>query len=90
MSQELYDYYPSWERKTEHPTGSDIMVADYLRVNRKRFWVHIPSLVNHAPVKSEIDSRRSTARQAKVFYDPEMEGYPLWKSTKKKTCLTKP
>ncbi len=73
----IADYYPEWPGKVEHPTGTDSMMGDYFRVKKMRYWNYVPSLVNHAPVKSEINSRRSRYRQAKVFYYPEMEGYPL-------------
>ena len=73
----ISEYYPLWGGKEKHPTGCDSMMGDYFRVNKMRYWNHVPSLVNHALVKSQIDSRRSRFRQAKVFIEPEMEGYPL-------------
>lgn len=77
VAKALYDYYPTWPNIFKHPTGTDSMMGDFFKTYKMRYWNYVPSLVNHAPVKSEIDSRRSRFRQAKVFHEPEMEGYPL-------------
>lgn len=71
MSRELLDYAPTWPRRTEHPTGLDLMVADFLRERRLQYWLHMPSLVQHRRLPSLIDPRRSTVRQSKSFVDPD-------------------
>lgn len=66
-SKMIREYYPSWERKEEHPTGLDYMVADFLKSRKERYFLHVPSLVDHRAVTSLIDSRRSRFRQSKTF-----------------------
>jgi len=67
ISDSLYEYSLSWYRRTEHPTGIDYMVGDFLKSRKMRYLVHVPSLVQHLPFKSVIDKRRSTKRQSKTF-----------------------
>lgn len=69
MSRELLDY--EWSRVKEHPTGLDLMVADFMRERRMRYWIHVPSLVQHRFGKSLIDPRRSRYRQSKTFQEPD-------------------
>tara|TARA_R100000030_G_C3234266_1_gene119000 strand:+ start:462 stop:1088 length:627 start_codon:yes stop_codon:yes gene_type:complete len=58
---------------------SDVLTQDYLAQNRIKYWVSIPSLVDHLPDVSVVNAKRSKAgirRQARVFYDPEPKGCP--------------
>tara|TARA_B100000519_G_scaffold200112_1_gene212615 strand:- start:4901 stop:5464 length:564 start_codon:yes stop_codon:yes gene_type:complete len=70
MSKGLLAYFPSWERREQHPTGFDLTVADYLKKTRQKYYIHCPNLVDHRVGKSEIDSRRSTKRVSVTFQDP--------------------
>jgi len=64
----LHAFSVMWrEKHFEHPTGLDLAVNAFLRSRKEKYWIHIPSLVNHAVTVSLIDKRRSTKRQAKVF-----------------------
>ena len=68
MSEGIRAYYDAgWKRISEHPTGLDLMVADYLGDNRLRYLNIVPNLVDHQQVKSLIDPRRSTKRQSYTF-----------------------
>lgn len=71
MSRELLDYAATWPRRDVHPTGLDLLVADFLSARRLRYWLHLPSLVQHREVPSLIDPRRSKARQSASFVDPD-------------------
>lgn len=64
-------YAPVWPARKEHPTGCDTLIRDWLKARRERYWIHVPSLVDHLPVKSLIDPRRSTKRQSLTFEQPE-------------------
>lgn len=70
MSRELLAY--RWPRLREHPTGLDLMVADFMRERRMRYWLHVPSLVQHRRGKSLIDPRRSSYRQSFTFEEPDL------------------
>jgi GR25 family glycosyltransferase involved in LPS biosynthesis len=72
MSKELRDWYVHWDKKYIHPTGSDIMVCDFLRIKKQKYWIHCPSLVQHRSERSLINPRRSTKRQSKTFIDPDV------------------
>jgi hypothetical protein len=73
MSRKLLEYAPTWPRRMEHPTGLDLMVADFLRGRRQQYWLHMPSLVQHRRLPSLIDPRRSKSRQSASFVDPDDE-----------------
>jgi len=60
----------TWEKLKEHPTGLDMMIGDFLKDIKKKYWIHVPSLVEHRICKSLINSRRSSKRQSKTFEDP--------------------
>jgi hypothetical protein len=66
----IADYKQYWPDLKEHPTGVDMMVNDFLRVRKEKYWIHVPSLVEHRVTKSMIDPRRSSKRQSKTFVEP--------------------
>ncbi len=45
------------------------MVADFLKERHMRYYIHVPSLVEHRIGKSLIDPRRSSRRQSLTFRD---------------------
>ncbi len=66
----IHDYYQFWGDKEKHPTGTDSMICDYLKAGKEKYWIHVPSLVDHRVSKSAIDPRRSSKRQSLTFIDP--------------------
>jgi hypothetical protein len=66
-SKAIYNYYPEWPRKEEHPTGSDLMIADWLKERKEKYYIHVPNLVQHRKCKSLVNSRRSWFRQSLTF-----------------------
>ena len=67
IGQEIADYYEHWERKQEHPTGYDLLMADYMKANKKKYVQWFPHLVNHQVCKSLINPTRSSGRTDKYF-----------------------
>ena len=67
MGPALADYYERWTRKQEHPTGYDIMMADFFVENKLDYIQWMPHLVNHQETKSLIDPHRSSRRIDKNF-----------------------
>ena len=63
----IADFYDRWERKKEHPTGCDIMIADFMRENKMKYLQWFPHLVNHQIGKSLINPKRSSKRIDKNF-----------------------
>lgn len=61
----LYDYYPRWDKRLRY-AAIDIIVADWLAMRREKYWIHVPSLVQHRPVKSAIGHAGSN-RQSATF-----------------------
>lgn len=53
-------------------SGLDLMVADWLKGRREKYWIHVPSLVQHRTLPSLIDSRRSTKRQSQTFEECQL------------------
>jgi hypothetical protein len=72
----VLEHYKVWPDKQKHPTGTDLLVANYMHQNRMKYWQVVPALVNHAITVSQIDSRRPRKRQSDTFVNPELEGYP--------------
>ena len=67
MSRDILDYMDSWGRYAEHPTGYDILMADFFKSRKIKYWNVCPNLVDHAQGKSRIDPRRSSKRQSFTF-----------------------
>ncbi|MDE2096211.1 MAG: hypothetical protein KGL39_03130 [Patescibacteria group bacterium] len=67
----LMDFHARWPGKVENPTGTDTMLHDFLKARKERYWLHVPSLVQHRECKSVIDARRSSKRQSITFVDPQ-------------------
>ena len=79
VCEDIVEFYgsPAWEaRREEHPTGFDTLMGDLFKAQKRRYWVHVPSLVEHAKIASAIDSRRSRFRQSTTFTEPELGGFP--------------
>lgn len=57
-----------WQKnKTVHPNGTDLVVRDFLRARKEKYWITVPNLVDHRVQKSAIDPRRSSKRTSKTF-----------------------
>lgn len=67
MSQRMLEFSEAWPRHDEHPTGYDILMADAFKAWRQRYWLHVPSLVQHRVGVSLIDRRRAWSRQSATF-----------------------
>jgi hypothetical protein len=69
-SRQVLEFKDKWTDIAKHPTGTDLMVNDWLKSLKKPYWIYVPSLVEHRVGKSAIDTRRSSKRQSKTFADP--------------------
>lgn len=68
-SKAILEYYPRWPQKEVHPTGYDILIADFLKERKEKYFLSVPSLVDHRKGRSLINPKRPNSRQAKVFQD---------------------
>lgn len=66
----LLAFYPQWEGQHVHKSANDIFLADFMKHQGMRYYLHVPSLVQHRNCVSVIDPRRSRSRQSKTFLDP--------------------
>jgi hypothetical protein len=66
----IAEYYTRWDRLAELPSGSDLMINDWLKTRKEKYWIHVPSLVEHRVTRSMIEKRRPQRRQSKTFIDP--------------------
>lgn len=65
---EMCRYAPQWiAEHPEHPTGCDLLLRDWMRSTGRRYWIRVPNLVQHLPLTSAIDPRRSKARRSLTF-----------------------
>jgi len=71
MAAEMADYLHAWPKRLDgtDPTGYDLAMQDYLRSKGLRYWLHVPSLVQHQAWKSVINPRRpyGKLRQSRSF-----------------------
>jgi hypothetical protein len=76
FSRQIIEHYPGWqERFPTYLNFYDTLMADLMIQQKRNYWQVVPSLVNHAQIKSQI-GKRSSRRQSKTFINPELEGYP--------------
>ncbi len=66
-AEQIYAYYPVWPSRRRDGTGTDTIIANWLASRREKYWLHVPSLVQHRVAKSMIDPRRSSKRQSVTF-----------------------
>lgn len=80
VSRQIYDYYWSADWQTKYakdaPTGYDILMARLFQQQRRRYWLHVPSLVEHLITPSVINPKRPMRRQSLTFTDPEYQMFP--------------
>jgi hypothetical protein len=76
MSEQIANHLPDWDQRVRHPTGYDLLMADYFRRNKINYWLSLPPLVQHLPGVSAIDRRRPRRRLSETFLDPEWAGFP--------------
>lgn len=63
----IAEFYKTWDKKVIHPTGYDILMADFMKSRKERYVQWFPHLVNHIECASLIDPRRSSKRTDKNF-----------------------
>lgn len=65
----LLSHYPNWADKDKHISAVDIFTSDFLKSRKEKYYIFVPSLVDHRSLVSLIDKRRSRNRQSKTFQD---------------------
>lgn len=63
----IAEFYKTWKKKEEHPTGYDILMADWMKSKKLKYIQWFPHLVNHKECKSLINPKRSSKRTDKLF-----------------------
>lgn len=79
VSRQLIEFYwsPAWAPFYEsHPTADDSMMAEMFRIQKRKYFLHVPSLVDHQRSRSIVNPKRSSARVSITFQDPEYEHFP--------------
>jgi len=66
----LLAYAATWPGWATDPTGYDLLLAAWLQEHKLRYWLHVPSLVQHRVERSLINPRRSSRRQSLTFTEP--------------------
>ena len=67
---EFFYYWKKSPNGIKNPTGTDTMVADWIKLKKLKYWIHVPNLVDHRVGKSIIDPRRGTTnRVSKTFVE---------------------
>jgi len=76
MGQQIAEYAKTWRRMKEHPTGFDLLIADYLQATGQRFLNVVPSLVQHTPIQSTLGPRARN-RISPLFTNPLLGAHPF-------------
>lgn len=63
----IYNYYPLWPKKNVHKTGYDMLIGDFLKERKEKYFIYVPSLVQHRQCQSLINPKRSRSRQSITF-----------------------
>jgi hypothetical protein len=58
----IVEFAKSWSRRSEHPTGFDLLIRDWLVTRREKYWLASPSLVQHLVVPSLLGPRSKFRR----------------------------
>lgn len=68
---DLREFAQQWyaEHRDTHPTGMDTCVSRWLVARRQRYWLEVPSLVQHEPWDSQIKASRARTRQSPTFQE---------------------
>lgn len=53
----IAEFARTWNRLEEHPTGFDLVIRDWLVSRRERYWLEMPSLVQHHAGPSLLGAR---------------------------------
>jgi hypothetical protein len=72
---EIAEYGSSWPRQWEHPGGFDYLIADFLQATRRKYFLVVPSLVQHTPLPTTL-SPRARVRTSPTFTDPILINHP--------------
>lgn len=64
---QIAKFWETWPRKVEHPTGYDILMADWMKSRKMKYVQWFPHLVNHVECKSLINPKRSSKRSDPNF-----------------------
>jgi len=56
-----------WDLNQHTANGLDLLIRDFLKSRKEKYWIECPNLVDHKIGKSVIDSRRSSKRISKTF-----------------------
>lgn len=70
MARKVYEYSFEFEdgcKHGEHIGPNDMVTQYYFKKNKIKYWLHVPSLVDHRQSRSIIDPRRSSKRQSLTF-----------------------
>jgi hypothetical protein len=68
-SKNILHYYDKWNGKIKNPTAYDYLINDFLKERKEKYWISVPSLVEHRIEKSLINPKRSSKRQSLTFTD---------------------
>lgn len=64
---ELHEFGVYWEGRNEAPGGLDLMVNDFLKYKKRKYWIVVPNLADHRRSVSAIEPRRPRNRVSKTF-----------------------
>jgi GR25 family glycosyltransferase involved in LPS biosynthesis len=68
VAKQIYEYSKKfYEETTDIYCPSDFVIANWGKINKVKYLIYCPSLVDHMQEVSKIDRRRSSKRQSKTF-----------------------
>lgn len=71
----LHGFAAHWDAEyPQHPTGMDTAIGRWLAATGQRYWLHVPSLVQHENWTSTIHPRRPRTRRSPTFEEAVADG----------------
>lgn len=68
MAKQIYEYsFQFLETTTYQYSPTDMCIREFLKKNRRMYYIVVPNLVDHIGFKSKINPKRTAKRQSKTF-----------------------
>lgn len=67
MGLKILTFSRTWTKRAQFPGGPDLMVRDFLKAHAIKYWLHVPSLVQHKRITSARNKKCTFIRQSPTF-----------------------
>lgn len=76
LAARIFQFSARWQNRKGNENGDDVLMRDFFVSAKIGYFQKIPCPVQHSPIVSAIDSRRSSRRQTPYFSRPQLNHFP--------------